>query len=193
LRQEDTGTRYVQAAIRTMVDPNDDDDVAEVHRLQDAITVDQADPGRFEVPDRDERSQTAIRNHLKGLLPYASRAPMFGDAHEVDPISHLIGTAVGWGGLPRHAVVYRSVHPAINDGRQAYEITVGDVPCDAFWSVTVYNADGYVDANDAGVYSCNSVTATRNEDGTCTIRLGDDPAMPNRLPIMPGWSYTVRT
>src|SRR5690242_5728504 len=38
LERKKIGTRYVLAAMRTLVDPNDPDDVAKAHALQDAIT-----------------------------------------------------------------------------------------------------------------------------------------------------------
>ena len=73
----------------------------------------------------------------------------------------------------------------------SYELTVGDVPVDAFWSVSVYNAAGYFDPNDRGVVSINSVTAARNDDGSITVRFGDGE-LPNTVPIMDGWNYAVR-
>ena len=39
LTRDKAGTRYVVLAIRTFVNPNDQDDVKQVHALQDAITV----------------------------------------------------------------------------------------------------------------------------------------------------------
>src|SRR5262249_51227640 len=39
--RQDIGTRYVTAAVRTLVDPANPDDVKQVHALQDAIKVEQ--------------------------------------------------------------------------------------------------------------------------------------------------------
>lgn len=63
---------------------------------------------------------------------------------------------------------------------------------DAFWSVTVYNKDGYFDINDRGVYSLNSKTAVRNYDGSTTIQFGDCQGVSNCLEIMDGWNYAIR-
>ncbi|HBD35889.1 MAG TPA: carboxylesterase, partial [Cupriavidus sp.] len=41
LTRENVGTRYVAAAIRTLVNPNDSNDLKQVHGLQDAIKVSQ--------------------------------------------------------------------------------------------------------------------------------------------------------
>ena len=62
-----------------------------------------------------------------------------------------------------------------------------------FWSISVYNVDGFFQANDRHAYSINNITAKPNEDGSVTVHLGgcsDD--RPNCLPITDGWNYTVR-
>lgn len=76
----------------------------------------------------------------------------------------------------------------------AYRIDVpADVPVDAFWSVSIYNADGRFEENTLGVYSVNSVTGTTNDDGSMTIHLGDcEDGRVNCIPIMEGWNYSVR-
>ncbi len=64
---------------------------------------------------------------------------------------------------------------------------------DAFWSITVYHADGYLEANELGVNSYNNFSAQPNADGSYTIHFGgceDDGG--NCIPIMPGWNYVIR-
>jgi hypothetical protein len=59
------GTRYVLAAARTLVDPNDPKDVAAAHALQDAIKFDQpGGPGSFDIPNWDLVGQKAARDAL---------------------------------------------------------------------------------------------------------------------------------
>ena len=79
-----------------------------------------------------------------------------------------------------------------NDGETHHTLTVKDVPVNAFWSVTVYNADGYLEKNVLGRNSLNNVTAKQNTDGSFTLNFGGDPKTINYLPITPGWNYVVR-
>lgn len=54
----------------------------------------------------------------------------------------------------------------------SHALTVKDVPVNAFWSITVYNADGYLEANDRGVNSYNNFSAQPNKDGSYPIHFG---------------------
>jgi hypothetical protein len=114
----------------------------------------------------------------------------FGSRADVNPVHHLIGTAAGWGGLPDAEATYVVVSPGLPVGR--YELRVGEVPVDAFWSISVYNAAGYFEPNASGVYSVNSITGTRDPDGSITVRFGDHADAPNAIPITDGWNYLVR-
>ena len=57
-------TRYVLLGVRTFVDPQDPQDVAAVHALQDAIETEQAGVGTFEAPNWDPVSQKEVRDEL---------------------------------------------------------------------------------------------------------------------------------
>jgi hypothetical protein len=46
------------------------------------------------------------------------------------------------------------------------------VPVDGFWSISLYNADGFFQANDRGTYSVNNITATPNDDCSVTVQFG---------------------
>jgi hypothetical protein len=194
LSREQIGTRYVVVAVRTLVDPDDPADLAAVHSLQDAIGVEQNAAGSFEIPTWDPVSQKTIRDALVALattLPETKR--MFGTKTETDPVRHLIGSANAWGGNPQKDALYLTIVPQKNDGSTVHRLTVGTVPVDGFWSVTVYGPDGYLAPNPQNVYSYNNVTAKQDRDGSTTIQFGGcDGTAANCLPITPGWNYTVR-
>ena len=98
----------------------------------------------------------------EALLVLGSTLPdmkhMFGQPGEVDPVRRLIGAAMGWGGNPDTEAIYLNVTPTRNDGNTVYRLTVKDVPVDGFWSVIVYNADGFIPPNDRNTYSLNNIT-----------------------------------
>jgi para-nitrobenzyl esterase len=182
------------AIVRTLADPDDPADVKAANALRDAIKVDQSAAGKWEAPNWDDKSRTAICDSLAVLGSHQGEGAgsMFGTKAEVDPVRHLIGTAIGWGGNPNFAAVYSSFYPPRNDGKTAYTLTVRDVPVDGFWSITVYNAKGYMEKNDLGRYSLNNLTAKPSRDGSYTIHFGGSEDAANYLPIVPGWNYTVR-
>ena len=184
-------TPVVAVAVRVLVDPNDPDDLAQVHRVQDGFGLTAAAARPFVMPDYDQSSFDTTRQALLMLAGQMTAFDhTFGAKADVDPIHHLIGTAAGWGGLPDAEATYIGVNPGLPVDR--YEVHIGDVPVDAFWSISVYDADGYFEPNPSGVYSINSITGARNPDGTITVRFGDHGAAPNTIPITDGWNYLVR-
>ncbi|MFY9840083.1 MAG: DUF1254 domain-containing protein, partial [Xanthobacteraceae bacterium] len=194
LDRQQIGTRYVMTAVRTLVDPNDPKDVQEVHALQDAIKVSQNNPGGFEVPNWDQASQKKVRD---ALLALASTMPdtkgAFGPRGRVDPVRHLITAASAWGGNPEKDALYLNVTPVQSDGSVIYKLSVKDVPVDGFWSISVYNAEGYLQKNPLDAYTLNNITAKKSDDGAVVVQFGGcDGKIPNCLPTMPGWNYMVR-
>ena len=193
LTEDKVGTRYVLLTVRTFADPNDEKDMKAAYRLQDAVRVEQADIGKFEVPDWKKDEVEKMRetiNVVASTVTDSSR--MFGKKEELDPVYWMLGAALGWGGLPAEAATYVNVVPEKNDGKTPYTLTAKDVPVDAFWSVTLYDDKGWMPVNKYNAYSFNNVTAKKDEDGSITIHFGGDPKADNFLPIVPGWNYIVR-
>lgn len=191
---DSVGTRYALILVRTFADPTSAEDMQQAHKLQDAIQVTQASPGQLDLPDWDQKSLVDTRRQINALAMNANDlSSAFGRRGEVDPIQHLMGAAYGWGGNPQRGAMYFAATPEKNDGKTAYTLDMPkDVPVQAFWSVTVYNKDGFFTPNDLNAYSFNSVTAKPNADQTVTIHFGGDASAENFLPITPGWNYVLR-
>jgi hypothetical protein len=192
LTQAQYGSPYVFVAARILVDPADPTDVVAANAVQDQLVLNAPSASPLVPTDYDDVSLTATRTALlalaEGLEGYEGA---FGSRDEVDPVRHLIGSASGWGGLPEHEAFYINVDPGLPVGE--YRLQVKDVPVDAFWSISLYNAAGYFEPNDRHSNSVNSITAIPDDDGLITINFGgcgDD--RPNCLPIMEGWNYIVR-
>jgi hypothetical protein len=140
LTEEKVGTRYVFLALRTFMDPKDEQDMKDAYRLQDAVVVEQADIGKFEVPDWNKKEVEQMRETVNVVAATATDASkMFGKKETLDPVYWMLGAALGWGGLPAEAATYANTVPEKNDGKTPYTLTVTDVPVYGFWSVTLYD------------------------------------------------------
>ena len=195
LTEQNVGTRFALVTIRTFADPNDPLDLEKARDAQNAIKVEGGGSGPFDAPEWDQEAlavgRKALNDFAAALGFEASKA--FGRKEEIEPTSYLIGAAAGWGGLPQSAAMYVIDSVSTNNGEIPYKVTAKDVPVDAFWSVTVYNADGYLEANDLNVNSYNNVTAEPDDDGSITIHFGAcQDGRVNCIPITPGWNYAIR-
>jgi hypothetical protein len=195
LTQDTVGTRYVLVLFRTLVDGTKPEDIKAVNDIQDQITIKEAlvGEGWFEIPDWDQKGLKTLTDAINVLAAtMTDTSGCFGTKDELNPIEHLMGAAYGWGGLPAKDATYLTVTPKQNDGKTPQVLTVKDVPVDGFWSVSLYDKDGYYQKNPSGVYLINDRNATKDPDGSITIHFGGDPSQPNHLYIMDGWNYTVR-
>jgi len=143
-------------------------------------------------PDYDTAQYDRLYKLILELGDFSSDATSaFGPKDEVDPIQHLINTAIGWGGLPSYETVYlndTSPHPVGH-----YRLRLHEVPADAFWSMSIYNRDGYFEANPYDSYNINSVTAHRSSDGSVTLDMDtEDAGYENFLYVMDGWNWVFR-
>lgn len=194
LTQNDVGTPFAFVAFRTFADVTDPQDITLAHKAQDAIQVSGGGRGPFTAPDWDLDALETARQAFNQVAVLGFNATgAFGRKGEVEPIDHLIGTAAGWGGLPAAAASYLIEAVPQNDGATPHAVTVEDVPVDAFWSVTVYNAQGFLEANALGVNSFNNFTATPNADGSFTLHFGAcEDGRVNCIPITEGWNHAIR-
>lgn len=196
ITMEKAGTRYVWVCVRTFANMSDPEDMKKAHALQDQIMVQQDDAGTLDLPSWDQESRETVRGLLNelGNISITDFRGYFGRVEQLDPIKHLLGAAYGWGGNPERGAMYWGVTPDRNDGETAYVLNVKDVPIhdQGFWSVSVYNKDGFFEANDYDAYTFSNVTAEPNDDGSYTIHFGGDPSAINYLPLYDGWNYTAR-
>jgi hypothetical protein len=193
LTEDTVGTRFASVSVRTFYNVGDPDDLAKAHAAQNKISMSGGGSGPFEAPNWDTEQLAVARQALSDLATLGFDSTYaFGSKEDVRPVDYLVGAAAGWGGLPSAAAFYLLDSVENNDGKTPHVVTVKDVPVDAFWSITVYNAEGYLEKNDLGRNSFNNSSAKPNEDGSYTIHFGGDPESTNYLPITDGWNYAIR-
>ena len=194
--EKEVGTRYVQLAVRTFMDPNIAEDVVAAHAFQDGVKLEAGSNEPFVLPNYDMERYQAIFEIVQQLVNFAPNDTIgaMGKRGEVDSLKHTVATIAGWGLLPAENAMYQAVQLNLSTTKN-YRIEVpADVPVRAFWSIAMYNASGFFQKNDRQAYSLNSVTAKSNADDSYTIHLGgceDDRV--NCLPLAgDGFYYTWR-
>ena len=192
LTTEEFDTPHVVLVGRTLANPVDSDDIKTANALQDQMKIEAASSNPYTHPNYDKKSYEAT---YKPLLELSKGVPdtkrMFGRKEEVTETRHMLGAAFGWGGLP----VYEAYYITKNEPRAAgeFQLTVTDVPVDGFWSISIYNKDGYFEKNKFNSYSINNMTAKPNNDGSITVNFGESKnGKENFLYVMDGWNYAVR-
>jgi len=191
LKMKQFDTQYVSVVARTLVNASDPEDIKEANAVQDQIVVKAVSAKPYTHPKYDEESYKSTYDALvqlgRGVTDFERS---FGNKKDVTEARHLIGTAIGWGGLPEEEAYYVNVEPNLPVG--AYQLTVKDVPVDAFWSISMYNKEGFFEENKYDAYSVNSISGTPNEDGSFTVNFGGDPKAVNYLHLTEGWNYIIR-
>jgi hypothetical protein len=192
LTQDEVGSRYTYLIVRTFFDANDPEDLKATNALQDAIKIEGGASGPLDIPEWNIEQMMRARDALNTLAKLGTdNVGALGTKEEIDPIKHLIFAAAGWGGMPNKNTIGDLGSVEKNDG-SPHVLTAKDVPVRAFWSVIVYDANGFIPENDLGIYSYNNVTAKPNADGSITIHFGGDEDQINYLPIAEGWNYAIR-
>ena len=192
LTKESMGSRYVFAFVRTQVNMQDPSDLGKAGEIQDQILLEQEAKGEFVSKNKyDMDNILALRaDYNKRMAPEGVTSEMaFGKKGEITDEMRNFGVAVGWGGLPKEGAVYP--FPKAVDSTDPHTLTLKDVPNDprAFWSVTVYDKDGF---SIGEKFNVNSAFAKQNDQGEYVIPFGGDKNQDNYLDIYPGWNVALR-
>jgi hypothetical protein len=191
LTEDEVGSRYALVAFRTGVNIQDPEDVAQAQALQAKLSVSQAKTGEYIQPNKwDLEQMMALRaayNEERNETGVKSES-LYGRPGEVTPEQNNMGVAVGIGGLPKEGAVYLFYTPSSSEPQT---LTLNDVPNgdNAFWSLTVYDKDGFPVGEN---FNVNSAFAKTNESGDVVLNLGGDSKQDNYLEIYPGWNATFR-
>ncbi|MDH4006694.1 MAG: DUF1254 domain-containing protein [Desulfuromonadales bacterium] len=181
------GARYAVIVMRTQVDTKDPADLAKAHALQDKLKLTQKNKGTF-VPQHqwNEKEVLAMRAKYMKIGNGMSTSDMFGKKGEISLKNRNAGNAFGWGGFTPDQAVYPQYFPKTTAPQT---LTLKDVPVKAFWSITVYDKDGFPQTD---TYNINSAFAVADADGSVTIHFGGDKSAKNYMETFDGWNFTLR-
>lgn len=189
LTRENVGRRYAMIAIRTQANMNDPADLAIANELQEKVKLEQKDRGSYQPSgtwDMEEILIMRAKYQKIGMDEGIPSEVLFGKKGEVPLKEHNVGTSAGWGGFTPARAVYPQYYP---DSADPQTLTLRNVPARAFWSVTVYDAEGYPQGD---IFNINSQFAAQNEDGSVIIHFGGDENADNYMDIFEGWNFTLR-
>ncbi len=184
-------TDFVMVAIRIRANINDPEDEEKIKDLQQATRISATATEPHLMPNYDMEQLEALRNELAAeAAEKGSLNNMQGARGTVDERMHLLGTAAGWGLLPDANARYLSYGQ--EDGQGCFQATYSVPPFNepGFFSITMYDADGWMFSDRAIL---NEYNIEFNDDGTFDASFGEcgDNAK-NNLPIVDGWNFLMR-
>lgn len=184
-------TEFVLVVLRIRAHDNDPEDEEKIKALQQAARITAKSTVPHVMPNYDLEQLEALRKELAAqAAAMDSYNSMQGARGTVDERMHLLGTAVGWGLLPDANARY--LWYGQQDGQGCYRATYSVPPFDepGFFSITMYDADGWLFSDRAVL---NEHNLEFNEDGTFDVNFGDCGVdAKNNLPIVDGWNFVLR-
>jgi hypothetical protein len=147
--------------------------VQRAHALQDRMRIDAATANPYRSPeDYDEASRRVVGARLERRAAGADLGRAFGTPATTDVEQHLLGTRVGWGGLPpEHGVYVEGSATSSGCDIWTFDAPPVDVARQGFYSVVKYDRRGWLDSDHPSIAGPEM---GRNGDGTISVYFGDD-------------------
>lgn len=146
------------------------------------------------LPDYDMKQVIALRTKFSAeAAKLGSLNHMQGARGTVDEHMHLLGTAAGWGLLPDENARYLSYGQQNGQGCYKARYKVPPFKNGGFFSITMYDADGWI-FNEHAIL--NEYNIEFNDDGTFDVHFGAcgtcGTSAKNNIPITDGWNFLMR-
>jgi hypothetical protein len=192
-------TRYIVAIPRIQVrDPNDEEDIKVAREILDQVKFDSGskEPKTANWDwDQMLKLRAGYEAKIRDFTQYPSTFQDTRASGNTTTEHHRIAVASSWGLFPDYETVYINYPgPAGAEGvEKCYTATYKIPDNDAFWSITMYNDEGYMFSDDRAVL--NAGTTEMNDDGTFTAYFGSEEQcgdVANRLDTSEGWSFLMR-
>jgi hypothetical protein len=187
-------TKYLGVIVRIqLLNPNDPADIALVNKLQDQFVVKAGSADPFPEPKWDKKSLAALTAQYNQEFAKYDKFPdgFMGPRGVADESIRHLACAGGWGLFQNKDAIYINYNghlPADKCHFATYRVPENN----AFWSITVYGADGYLKSANSIL---NATNVKMNDDGTFTVHFGSKEVcgdVPNRLDVSEGWNFLMR-
>jgi len=187
----DNGFEFVFVAIRTRIDASDPKDIAKVQALQKASYITAKATKAHIMPDYNMKQVITLRDkYAAEQAKIGNMNNMQGARGTVDEHMHILGTAAGWGLLPDKNARYLSYGPMNGEGCYTAKYTTPPFNDGGFFSITMYDADGWMFSKRAIL---NEYNIDFNNDKTFDVNFGEcGTGVKNNLPIVEGWNFIMR-
>ena len=159
--------------------------MAEVNALQDQLVIQAGSVDPLPAAEWEPESLQALtaqyETEAKKLTSYKG---LMGPRGTVDEAKRHLAAAAAWGLNPETDATYFN-YAGEHDPSRCYRATYKVPENGAFWSITVYGADGYMKSDNNIL---NSSNVKLNADGTFTVSFGSKELcgdVPNRLDVTP--------
>ena len=178
---------FVYVFMRTSADPSDVEDQNKARALMEAASIESTGGRTFESTfDPDEVVE--MRREIVSGATYTNSLGAFGDVDEIEDVEKFtFAAAAGWGGLPDAHAAYWPIEPSL--GNQCAAMTIEPPPVDRYWSLTVYDVEGWLAHPDP---LRNTSNTTPNEDGTLAFHFGCGDEALNNIEITDNWTFVLR-
>ena len=185
--KSNSGSNFVYIFMRTYADPTDLEDQKKALEIMNLTTIESNGGKTFE-SKFDAEEVIRMRKEITFSATYTDSKGAFGDVDDIKDFEKFtFASAVGWGGLPEKYAVYWPIEP--NLGNECATMTIDAPPVDQYWSLTVYDFEGWL----AHPYPLRtSYNTTPNEDGTITFHFGCGKDALNNIEISDNWTFILR-
>jgi hypothetical protein len=186
-------TKFLGVGVRIQAfNPADSGEIALINQLQDQFIIKANSADRLPAFKWDAESLNALRAQYEAeSADYSSWKGMMGPRGKVNEEIRHLACAAAWGLFPEWDATYLNYNgglPADVCHCATYQVPENG----AFWSITVYGADGYLKSENSII---NPTNVEMNGDGTFTVHFGSKELcgdVPNRVDVSEGWNFLMR-